>query len=395
MKIILRAIFFISLFGQVLVSQAGESAPFIPRDMTLCDSVENAGRYGRTCKEVLSLAESKAAISTINEQKFLFHVENDTLLMAVRMPASDFRYADKPFICCEIQAYLEKIGEGIYGAKFRWDAMSGAMLDLFVANARTAPEGNFSFNGSREFFMEQKRIDNDIFKLHDIEKTEASWFMSAERGSRSLTILKGRACHGNLAHCTVIYMPDGHSVTTLVKNSLLRHIPIDRYVFVGIHNDAVDSINSRIFELLFDYDVQRYDSFMQFATDDVVKKVEGASRPARRFVAGYSNGGAWALDVLFKKPALFNGAIAMSIAQWDFKSDADLTGHIVFVGAGTMETSFYSNSTKIAAGLKARHALVSERYPPSGHSMTTWLNIWNGALTALNQSAEPALALSR
>jgi predicted esterase len=180
-------------------------------------------------------------------------------------------------------------------------------------------------------------------------------------------------------------MPDGHATAIFANNALANGLDMRRVVIVGVHNAEVDSNGTRIEELLLGYNAARYDAFMRFITHDLAKKVEGDETPRLRLAAGYSNGGAWAYDALNSGGGRFGGAIVMSPGQWKTRSEAPLHGHLAFVGAGQLEPRFLAGARSIASDLKARGASVKEVEVPSGHSMNTWVNVWNLAITELDR----------
>ena len=70
------------------------------------------------------------------------------------------------------------------------------------------------------------------------------------------------------------------------------------------------------------------------------------------------------------------------------RNDNRLPAHRVFIGAGFMENHFHASTRKVAAGLAERGAAVRELYIPSGHSMNTWINVWNAAIKDVGAAAQ-------
>ncbi|MYM42193.1 hypothetical protein [Duganella qianjiadongensis] len=315
-------------------------------------------------------------------QKLIFKVEENTLMVMAEVRPEEITEYSKPYICCEIQAYLDKIAENMYAAKFRWNQMAKANLDLSFLNVKSEST-KFRVQGDNRFAMVDPLPNNFLISDAGMSQSENSYVINEDLGSQRVTVFKGAACRTHLTKCVIIYMPDGENVGNLVHNSIVSHIDLSHFVFVGIHNSIVESNSTRIEELLFGFAPQRFSAFMKFVTSDLRKKIEGDEHPAHRFSAGYSNGGAWALDALIENPNLFDGAIAMSPAQWVLRSNEMLTDKTIFIGAGLLEPNFYEAAQSYSAALKMHGVEVNEIYVPSGHGMNTWLNIWNSALISL------------
>ncbi len=356
---------------------------FVPKDTKLCGLPSESG----LCKDHLSASNIASLKKKMASQKLAYTVETDALLVMVDVEQDELTAFDRPYICCEVQGYLDKVANNRYAAKFRWNKMAEANLDLNFLNLKDE-KISFRINGDAQFAMTTPLAETSLITLSGMTQSNYSYVINPDLGTRDVTVIKGSSCLVHLAGCVVVYMPDGESLGGLVANSLANRIDLNRFVFVGIHNSKVDVSSSRIEELLYGYMPERFGSFMRFTTSELRQKIENSQHPALRFVAGFSNGGAWALDALIAKPDLFDGAIAMSPAQWKSRNDAALSEKVVFVGAGLLETNFYRASQSYSAALKLRGAKVREIYVPSGHGMNTWLNIWNGALKDL-RPAQP------
>jgi enterochelin esterase-like enzyme len=368
-------------FGGPAAAEEG----FVPRDLRACAADKPAAAYEAACKQALTPAEAEAQLLALKDRDFAVQIDGDTLLVAARLDGAKVRYRQGPFLCCEMQAYLDKIGPDAYAAKLRWNRMAEAMIDLRLRDVPERGDMRIRRNGSTQFVMFDQAMDKRVAEAAGFAVSTAQVDTHGMLGVRKVTTLAGPDCRGALADCTVIYMPDGEYALGFVLNALANQVDMRRFVVVGIHNDEEDTINRRIEELLFGVG-PRYDLFMRFVTGDLAQRIEGTQKPRRRIAAGYSNGGAWALDALLARPDWFEGAIIMSPAQWNIRSDARLQGRPVTVGAGFIEPAYRSNALAIAARLRERGAAVKELYIPSGHSMNTWVNVWNAAIVGLNQA---------
>jgi enterochelin esterase-like enzyme len=376
----------LALFGFAFFAPARAADGFEPRDLRVCAPEASAGGYAATCKQPLSPAEVQGRLQKLKDRDFAFDFEGDALLIAARIPAASVPFERGPFVCCDIQAYLDKVAPDTYAAKLRWNRMAEALLDLRLLGMKDRPQMAVRRNGSTQFLLAEPGIDKRLADAAGFTVTTTQVDTRSILGLRKVTIAAGPACRSSLAHCSVIYMPDGESTLSFVLNALGNKVDMRSVVVVGIHNADEDPSGNRNEELLFGLG-PRYDVFLRFVTEDLTRHVEGGQKPLRRIAAGFSNGGAWALDVLVAKPDRFDGAIIMSPAQWQIRSAPSLAGRRVMVGAGFMETAFHANATAIAARLKERGADVKELYVPSGHSINTWVNVWNAAIVSLAYDA--------
>lgn len=379
MRILINStVFIFSLLSHFSIAVAEE---FVPQDLKLCES----SLFDKLCKEPLLDAEVAEMQQKMVGQKLRYRVEDDALIVMLEAKPGEISSYEKPYLCCEIQAYLDKITDNKYATKFRWKQMASANVDLSFLNIE-GEQTNFRINGDSRFSMAERKLKKTIIVDAGMSQSENSYVINEDLDVRNVTVIKGARCLINLIKCTIIYMPDGQSLYGLVGNALTNHIDLSYFVFVGVHNAIVDTSNIRIDELLFGFEPARFHAFMKFVTVDLREKVENGERPALRYSAGYSNGGAWALDALTENPELFDGAIAMSPAQWTIRSKGDFSKKSVFIGAGLLETRFYKSSLSYSKVLKLSGMAVAEIYVPSGHGINTWLNIWNSALIAIQST---------
>jgi hypothetical protein len=377
-----------SLICLTLCRTGAAEERFIPRDMRPCSAEHAAAGYQLPCKQPLSADAITTARGKLGTRNFAYEVKGELLTVSVRMPKNEVAYPNGPFLCCEIQAYLDPAGDDVYAASFRWNRMGSAMLDLQLLNQKNRPDAHFQLRGSLEFVFAGDKVVPGLIEGAGAELSTRTYAAPSEYAARKVTVFKGAACRETVAACTVVYTPDGHDTAKFVDNALANGIDLRRVVVVGVHNADVDPAGSRIEELVLDSNPVRYDAFMRFVTEDLRRQIEGSARPLVRLAAGYSNGGAWAYDALVSQGRHFDGAIIMSPAQWRTRGEAVLQGRRVFVGAGYMERPFYQNAKAITAVLEARGAQVSEVYVPSGHGLNTWVNIWNAALPALGRQPD-------
>ncbi|MTW14557.1 hypothetical protein GM658_28480 [Pseudoduganella eburnea] len=353
---------------------------FVPQDLKICESSSSE----KLCKEPLLNFEIAEMQQKLVSKKLEYRIEKDALIVMLEANPGEITSYGRPYLCCEIQAYLDKVIDNKYAAKFRWKQLARANVDLSFLNIESE-QTTFRINGDTQFPMAERKLKKSIIADAGMSQSENSYVINDDMGARNVTVVKGPACRLHLTGCTIIYMPDGEGVAELIGNALTNHIDLSHFVFVGVHT-MVDGSNIRIEELLFGYESTKFRAFMKFVTFDLRQKIENGERPAYRYSAGYSNGGAWALDALTENPNLFDGAIAMSPAQWTFRDTGDFSKKKVFIGAGMLETRFHKAAQSYTEGLKLRGMAVEEIYVPSGHGINTWLNIWNGALMAIQST---------
>lgn len=357
---------------------------FIPQDMRACTAEHAAAGYTLPCKQALPAERVAPALDKLKKANFAYEVKGDTLFVAVRMTPDEVPYPKGPYLCCEVDAYLDKIADKVYAASFRWNRMESAMLDLQFLNVQNRPDARLQHNGSPQFVFADSKIDEGLIARSGAELSTRLVDAGSVLGARKVSVFKGAACRQTLARCSLIYMPDGHTTRLFVSNALANDVDMNSFVVVGVHNAVVNGNETRIAELLLGYDEARYDAFMRFVTHDLKRQVEGGETPLRRYAAGYSNGGSWAHNALVSQGGHFDGAIVMSPGERKTRGDGPLAGRVVVVGAGYMEREFHESALAIAAGLRSRGAAVSEVYVPSGHGTNTWVNVWNAAIVQFN-----------
>ena len=116
---------------------------------------------------------------------------------------------------------------------------------------------------------------------------------------------------------------------------------------------------------------------LRFVTEEVMPAVErefpASTRAEDRIVAGYSNGGAWALAAAILHPDLFRNVLALSAgAQWAVDHAAPLRGARVYAGAGLFEPGFLGRTRAATVAAEAAGAEVRMRELVAGHSPSMW-----------------------
>ncbi|AVR97703.1 hypothetical protein C9I28_20220 [Pseudoduganella armeniaca] len=310
-----------------------------------------------------------------------FEVRGDTLLVGFDASKATLTYGDKPFLCCDLQTPLQRLRNGVFGIKIRSPNLSNAVLTLHVTNVEPRGEA-FRYRGSEQFILADEDVALPTQAGLDIERI-ALPFAAGSSETRTVSIFRGAACKQTIANCTVVYMADGQSLQRLLLAAWRNGRRLADLVFVGVHNADTGGSNRRIAELLRVSEEPDFELFKAFVFGTVRDRVESGQAPRKRYAGGMSNGGAWALSMLAEQPDLFDGAIVMSPAIWHEPASMEVAGKALIIGAGLLEDGMLRQAQKIAGLCSDKGASVAAIYPPSGHSMNSWVNIWIGALKAL------------
>ncbi|MCA1246330.1 hypothetical protein [Massilia sp. MS-15] len=265
---------------------------FIPDDLRACAPQLPADGYAMPCKAPLSSAERAALAGRLGERGFAYAVEGDSLLLVLKMAASALPYPRGPYICCEIQAYLDPAGTDLHAARIRWNRMPEALLDLHLLDVQDRPDAIVRHRGSPAFVMPAAGPAQQALAASGIAVVTETIDAGPVLGRRKLTVATGARCTATLDGCTVVYMPDGGSTASLVRNAQDNGADMHGFVVVGLHNAETDPIGSRIGELLAGQEPARHQAYLRFMVEQLPARIEGGARPRRRLAAGYSNGGA-------------------------------------------------------------------------------------------------------
>lgn len=333
------------------------------------------------CAEQLTNADARHLLAKVARKSPYFELRGDVLLVGFDASKAKLTFGDKPFLCCDLQAPLQPLRKNVFGRKIRWPNLSQALFSLHIANVEPRAKP-FRYRGTEQFILaDDDRAGPDTRGL-DIQKISLPFDTTAGE-ARTVSIFRGAACKETIANCSVIYLADGHRLDGLLSAALRNGRLLTELVVVGIHNADSGGSQRRIAELLRASAEPEFDLFKTFVMHTVRDQVERGQVPKKRYAAGMSNGGAWALDMLAEQPDLFDGAIVMSPAIWNTPADMQVGGKHVTIGAGLLEDGMLRSARRIAGICEDKGASVAVIYPPSGHSMNSWVNIWLGALKAI------------
>ncbi len=349
-----------------------------------CTTQDREVGYTRVCAELLNQEEIDEVKAMQFDDVITYKAVQDGLILVAKLKKSDLGFFDRPAIAGEFSTFLEPIGIHFYAIKVRFKGIEKAKLNPSLINFATQKLVKLNIDGRDS--SERTVVESWPVVLQKLEKNSARYdvmsFPSVKhREEKKVWVFRGRHCLTTISSCNVIYTADG-DIHTFIVNADAAGISLDAFVFVGIQ--ASDT--NRIGELLKGSDQNSFDAFLRFVVTDLAKTVEHGNKPKSRYAAGYSNGGAWALDALLFHPEFFDGAIAMSPATWELKSKVNLHKKNIFLGAGELEPGFFKQAEKCVEIVQDLGAQVETRYSKSGHSMNTWVPIWNMALKHLNEN---------
>lgn len=364
---------------------AQANVSFGPGDVASCSPGMNFKFATLVCKDQLTESEQQAVTLALGKDEQYIIAGVNSIIVGMRAQPGDLSLDDRPYLCCDLKGYLDPIGKDIFAAKFRSGFIAQSIFDAGFLNIPRFNSTGLRFNGSAQFVAVSRNVNTSVIteKGHTYSRSPLK---SDEFGERMITKITGSACQTDVKRCHVVVMPDGEGLTQLATNAVERGVDLTKLVLVGIHNRKPASANDRIDELLFGYNEVVYAKYMRFAFEVVLPSTIGSQKPASIYTAGFSNGGAWALDALIDRPSLIHGAIVMSAGSWELRNEPQLKNHMIFIGAGLFETGTRRQSTSIVTQLRNRGAIVRDSYPPGGHSVNTWVNIWIDALRSITKN---------
>lgn len=116
---------------------------------------------------------------------------------------------------------------------------------------------------------------------------------------------------------------------------------------------------------------------LNFVTEELIPLIERRypvlARREDRIVAGYSNGGAWALAAAQARPDLFGNVLAMSSGSRAAAEGAGRLGEVrVYGGAGLFEPGYLRQTREAVETARRAGADVQFREMVAGHSPVMW-----------------------
>jgi enterochelin esterase-like enzyme len=186
----------------------------------------------------------------------------------------------------------------------------------------------------------------------------------------------------------VIYLADGGAAALIgVAEQLIVSGRIRPVIIVGINSARGSDARRLEYRHNGEPDAHgetRYAAHSRFVIDEVMPFVEAhypvARDAARRMVAGYSEGGGWALSMAAFRPDLFGNLLAMSTGGVNRRLGGRIRQGKMYFGAGEYEPGFLAGTNGAAMGAREGGAEVRMRTIAAGHSMVAWEIFWAEAL---------------
>lgn len=194
----------------------------------------------------------------------------------------------------------------------------------------------------------------------------------------------------------VMYVADGQSVSQLAHylEKAINEGLLPPVALVGIWPSSEkfelegNMIDGRALEYLADYDTRFPDHFKKhndFLIGELIPYVEneyniGLARNYR-IIAGFSNGGAWAISTALENSGLFSSVISASAGWTKSTFGGRKTSDVkFFINYGNLESSFKIKSSAIAESLRNSGNIVYKNERLGGHSMQMWKDAFIASL---------------
>lgn len=299
--------------------------------------------------------------------------------------------SDLVMLCCSIQEPLTKVqNEAWYGCIEIEDIEKYALEIGIIAKDHELSIETWIGRNYRGI------IANDSSQRTDRDSTFTYEFDSEFVGRRKITMYLPTQTDRKET-IPVMYVADGQSVVQLahyfekaINGGLLPPVAL-----VGIWPSSEkltheeNAVDGRALEYLAGYDAKFPDHFRRhndFLIREIIPYVEkkyniGLSRK-NRMIAGFSNGGAWAISTALENSNLFSSAISAS-AGWTKSTSVETKASDVkfFVNYGNLETGFKAKSIKIADSLRQSGNIVVQKEQLGGHSMQMWKDAFIASLS--------------
>ncbi len=299
-------------------------------------------------------------------------VRGDELDVTYRGSSGPFSFGEAPYLCCDLQTFLEGGEGGVWSARIRVPNLDRAVLDISIANTSPPPHP-LSFEGDRADHHAVRAGGPAQIALRSTLHSKAL------NEDREVYIFRGKRCEHSASDCTLIVLADGENLDTFLANPPQPTDGLlDGLILVGVAGPPdTDGGEARIAELLLAANQPAFQRFEAFVLEEVIPYVEGAAHAKSRWSGGESNGGAWAVDIALRHPKVFAGALGFSIGSftkdWLAPERPPAPAPTFLLGGGSLEPEGFGRrihliTTRLAAlGLHAE-----ERQFTGGHSMSTW-----------------------
>ncbi|WP_332772247.1 alpha/beta hydrolase [Phenylobacterium sp.] len=377
-----------ALLGFWLAICAAPALAQTPRINPQPTCLEAPGEVCRTGRQ-FALAEVEGRLKAAD---LAWWIEDDTLNVVAR------RSGDYALLCCAVQTPMDRVEGGVD----LW-TMSVRIPDLLSAqltiNVLPSSQPMALWRGPQAAKPANRTaVPEDWFR----EITIPSKAMSEPR---KLTVYAPPSPPPGWRY-PVIYAADGESVQAWagIVHALVQAGDIPQVILVGLRPGPADTVRGagpgilfRHHEYLIGFEGgdARFTAHERFLLEEVAPLAErefaAATDPRERAVAGYSNGGAWALQMAARHPGVFGKVISLSPggASGTRRLEGALFGD-VFLGGGRLEQTFAANARTAADVVAPGAGRLWLEIRNAGHSHDLWDDLFAEAAVWMFGDAAPS-----
>jgi predicted esterase len=187
----------------------------------------------------------------------------------------------------------------------------------------------------------------------------------------------------------VIYAGDGGAVDSFAKvlEPLIVSGRVPRILLVGMVSSTEDLGRAREYLLTLEDDNSTFVKHEQFFVDEVVPAIERdyalPNDAAHRATFGFSNSGAWAIDMALRHPQLIGRVLGFSPAgrKAAFLQPLPAAAPSFYPLGGTLEKPFHDKAVDWSRTFDAQHVTYTLREPVAGHDFAMWKAYFGDAVT--------------
>lgn len=176
----------------------------------------------------------------------------------------------------------------------------------------------------------------------------------------------------------IIYMTDGSVVKSYAPyvDQMIREGMITPIILVGVHSSHTDRYEEYVDIGLKNETFEAHENFFY---QEVMSEIEDSIKNwnGKRYIFGFSNGGAFCMHAGINHPELFEEVIAFSTADYisEFVRPIEFKFQQYpkfYMGAGRYEESIFKDNKKFVPKLKAQEISVEFKEFVSGHDYNVW-----------------------
>ena len=231
--------------------------------------------------------------------------------------------------------------------------------------------------GDDYFIWQGKNRKNTFFKTNLVKGSIISKDIQSEHlgESRKISIYYPHHFDQNVP---IFYMTDGTIINDYAKyiDTLISARLIKPLILIGVHSsedhryeEYVEGNNDN------SYFIKHRDFFF----DEVIKSLEKDIENwcGKRYLYGFSNGGAFCMNIGINYPNLFEEIIAFSTADYISEFLRPIEFNFVhypkfYMGAGKYENLLFKNNTNFYSKMKSQNINVQFKTFISGHDHNVW-----------------------